>query len=279
MLRTTETYVPLSRGLLEHLHALTPAEVKTYVALLILASPFTSGGRERGCVTVSQRELGEHINMFPSQLSRTMKSLVDSGYIEVLESGVNRWRPSRYRITKYKSVRNFTAHPSDHDTDHYSGHECESTVNGVLTLDAEDASNDASSGAPNNIDNVDNGENISTAERNILNSLKSLPSYPFDFEKDLKFLRQLLIDFPDVSDIAAELKSTAAWLLDHKAPKNYRLFIRNWIKKSSEYGRNENGRNMEGNGRSAGERTRGGGKYSPPSPRGDFTATGVVTDW
>lgn len=276
MPRTTETYVPLSRGLLDHLPRISGTCLKIYLAMLILAKPV---GDDRGQLRISVRDLSEVTGIGIRHIQNGVAFLCEHGYITRINLGTNQYATTAFRVERYKTVADFAV--SHRETAGETARETpgEQRGNSGETANAEDASNDASSGAPNNIENIDNGENISTAERNILNSLKSLPSYPFDFEKDLKFLRQLLIDFPDVSDITAELKSTAAWLLDHKAPKNYRLFIRNWIKKSSEYGRNENGRNMEGNGRSAEERTRGGGKYSPPSPRGDFRETGIVTDW
>jgi hypothetical protein len=47
---------------------------------------------------------------------------------------------------------------------------------------------------------------MSEWERRYLHLLKSVPDYPFNFEKDLPFIRDLLVDFPSL-DLEKEIKA------------------------------------------------------------------------
>lgn len=75
-------------------------------------------------------------------------------------------------------------------------------------------------------------------DEEILNQLKSIPGYPFDFKKDLSFIKDLLIDFPTL-DLIEEIKKWKVWLLDSNLDKrkkrNYRSRFRNWLKNSIKY--------------------------------------------
>lgn len=80
---------------------------------------------------------------------------------------------------------------------------------------------------------------LTPEEREILNFLKTIPGYPFDYERDLEFLRTLWTDFPDLLGIGPgikileELKKWKVWLIDHRKKLrgqiNYRLRFRNWL--------------------------------------------------
>jgi hypothetical protein len=74
---------------------------------------------------------------------------------------------------------------------------------------------------------------ITDAEREILNKLKAVSGYPFDYAKDLEFIRELAVDYPAI-DILEQVKKYAVWLLDnpYKAKSNPRLQFRNWCKNS-----------------------------------------------
>jgi hypothetical protein len=77
---------------------------------------------------------------------------------------------------------------------------------------------------------------LSEEERLNLHLLKSIPDYPFNFEKDLSFIRDLLTDFPEL-DIHKEIKNWKTWLLDKnlKGKINYRSRLRRWLTNSIKY--------------------------------------------
>jgi hypothetical protein len=82
-----------------------------------------------------------------------------------------------------------------------------------------------------------------TLERRYLNLLKSIPGYPFNFEKDLPFIRDLLVDFPAL-DLAMEIKDWKTWLMDKrlKGKINYRSRLRRWVKNSIKYKEKDDGK-------------------------------------
>jgi hypothetical protein len=80
-------------------------------------------------------------------------------------------------------------------------------------------------------------------ERRYLGLLKSVPGYPFNFEKDLPFIRDLLVDFPAL-DLAMEIKDWKTWLMDKrlKGKINYRSRLRRWVKNSIKYKEKDDGK-------------------------------------
>lgn len=82
---------------------------------------------------------------------------------------------------------------------------------------------------------------VSEGEREILNRLKNITGYPFDYDKDLVFIRQLAVDYPTV-DILEQVKNHAIWLLDnpYKKNSNPRSQFRNWCKNSIAFAEKSN---------------------------------------
>ena len=76
----------------------------------------------------------------------------------------------------------------------------------------------------------------SKKERLYLNFLKSIPDYPFNFAKDLSFLRDLIVDFPTI-ELIEDLKKWKTWLLDKnlKGKVNYRSRLRKWLLNSRKF--------------------------------------------
>lgn len=60
--------------------------------------------------------------------------------------------------------------------------------------------------------------------------------YPYEREKDNKYFKNLIWDFP-MLDIEEELKQYHAWVLDQPSWKkiSYRSRFRQWLKRSFEY--------------------------------------------
>lgn len=78
--------------------------------------------------------------------------------------------------------------------------------------------------------------NISAAEKKVLNILKSVEKYPFDYEKDLEYIRELTTDYPGV-DLLGELKKWHTYKKDKplKEKSNARLQVRNWIENAKKW--------------------------------------------
>ena len=76
----------------------------------------------------------------------------------------------------------------------------------------------------------------SEAEKDILKILKETKGYPFTYNKDLEFIRQLSVEFPDI-DLLTELKKFKTYKLDRpiKKKSNPRLQVRNWIDNALKY--------------------------------------------
>jgi hypothetical protein len=62
-------------------------------------------------------------------------------------------------------------------------------------------------------------DNLSEEEKAALNRLRGVEGYRFDFAKDLAYIRQLVLDFPQV-DVPEQIAGWAAWTLDHPLVAN-----------------------------------------------------------
>ncbi|NPV52177.1 MAG: hypothetical protein HPY71_01485 [Firmicutes bacterium] len=89
---------------------------------------------------------------------------------------------------------------------------------------------------------------VTPMERAILHELKAVPDYPFDYTKDLEYVRTLLPDFPDL-DILDEAKKWSVYKRDRPLAKksNPRLQFRNWLEKAREFARERSARRGRGN--------------------------------
>jgi hypothetical protein len=99
---TAETYVPLSRGIREHLCKLSGNAVKVYIYLLTTAS---FAGPKRGQVVTSFEDLASDLGMHRSTVYKATRKLRPY-YVE--------WAPAKnqhdvtiFTIQKYKSVEDF----------------------------------------------------------------------------------------------------------------------------------------------------------------------------
>lgn len=83
-------------------------------------------------------------------------------------------------------------------------------------------------------------DDLVESERIILQTLKSVPDYPFNYEKDLEFIRALFVDFPSL-DILEQTKAWSTWLIGKPLKKNSnpRSQIRNWCKNAVKWDGNK----------------------------------------
>lgn len=89
----------------------------------------------------------------------------------------------------------------------------------------------------------------SPSERECLNILKNIHNYPLSYIKDMDFIRQMSVEFPDV-DIFDEIKQFAVYVLDKPLTKssNPRLRLRNWLTNARKFKLERTGKNGQGGG-------------------------------
>ncbi len=86
-------------------------------------------------------------------------------------------------------------------------------------------------------------KNTTTEEREILSVLKSIDLYPFDFAKDMQFIRELAIDYPGI-DLLYQAKKWRDYKRDKPLTKRSspRAQLRNWMNKADEWRDKNNGK-------------------------------------
>ena len=104
-------------------------------------------------------------------------------------------------------------------------------------------------------------KNTTTEEREILSVLKSIELYPFDFEKDLQFIRDLATDYPSL-DLLYQVKKWRDYKRDKPLAKKSspRAQLRNWMNKADEW-RNESNEKTGSNTARGNARADPAGKY------------------
>lgn len=83
---------------------------------------------------------------------------------------------------------------------------------------------------------------LTETERKILNTWKSVDNYPFRFNDDLKHLRKLQVDFPDI-DLLQQAMKWATYKIDEPLTKKQkpRSQFWNWCFKSSDWAKKQKG--------------------------------------
>lgn len=80
----------------------------------------------------------------------------------------------------------------------------------------------------------------SQLELKILNIFKQIDKYPFDYERDLEHIRELMTDYPNI-DILNETKKWKAYKKDKPLKKNSnaRLQYRNWLDNAKKFAKED----------------------------------------
>jgi hypothetical protein len=154
--------------------------------------------------------LAQRVRISQRQAQRVVAKLVADGYVEIAEHGGGS-RSNRYRVLT-------PATPT-------------SSVSAVTELCRSPYDTQMSYEPSYNHQEELIEDEVEGTERKTLSILAATPEFKFDYKRDLKFVRDLMVEFPTV-DIPQEARRAQVWLLDHPGKvKNFRLFYRNWIVK------------------------------------------------
>ena len=243
-------------GILEHYKSMTLAEIVLFDAYLLLANKHTWECWR----TVRQLE-----NLLPMKrhtIINAKRSLVKRGWIKKINrTGV--FIPKLYRYLSdvvqngQRAVQN-GQHSSCTENDQMVHMGQQKVQNGQRAVQngqhkvpfgttiIEDGSiiedDNILLGGPENLE-ISGLCKLPEEDRLYLNTLKSIPNYPFNFARDLSFIRDLLVDFPNL-DLEQEIKDWKTWLLDRKLKGNinYRSRLRRWLKNSLKYKEEQDGK-------------------------------------
>jgi predicted phage replisome organizer len=91
-------------------------------------------------------------------------------------------------------------------------------------------------------------KDASPSELKILKLLKSVDKYPYEYDKDLEYIKELKVDYPSI-DMSKEIKKWKTYKLDNplKKKSNPRLQIHTWINNASEGRYSNNNSKNKGN--------------------------------
>ena len=83
---------------------------------------------------------------------------------------------------------------------------------------------------------IEEERDINPIERKILNELKKVKDYPYNFTDTIEYIRELIVEFPDI-DILDEIQKKVAWWRDNPLTKksNPHLQLRNWFKNAVKF--------------------------------------------
>ena len=87
-------YVPLRRGLIEHIPSMCGSDIKCYVSLLILADPW------KGTLRITTRDLADAVGSGSNRVSESLRRLEDAGYIKV-QRAANQFQTTEIQVTKW----------------------------------------------------------------------------------------------------------------------------------------------------------------------------------
>ena len=208
MPKTNETYVPLSRGLLDHLPDMSGLELKIYVAFLLIANPFDRRGAKKGSLSMSSTEIAELLGADRGNVSRAIKCLSEKGYIGVERSGKNQHRTTTYTIKKYKNVSDFAAvsaavsaavELTPAKTAALQQHDSSTTA-----AEPEDASVNACLQPYKNIENIENNNKSTTVPPN------PPKGEPIPYQKIVSLYNEICVSLPKVQQVEARKRDIAA---------------------------------------------------------------------
>jgi len=194
---------------------------------LLFAGLWTIADREGRLEDRPKRIKAEVLPYDDCNIDQLLQELHDRGFI------------LRYEVDgkRYIQIVNFKKHQNPHKNEAPSAIPAPPEHSDTNTVQAPECSNTNPADSLNSdYFNMIPEEGPTPDERVILNTLKSVKNYPFNYEKDLHYIRTLAVDYPKL-DIVAEIKKWAAYKLDKplKNKSSPRSQIRNWMNKAMEF--------------------------------------------
>ncbi len=149
-----EGYVPLRRGLLDHLPSMCGSDVKCYIALVLLAHPF------KGSVNITLRDLGDALGTGANRSSECVRRLEKAGYLTV-KRAPNQWGTTQITIAKWRR-------PAVHETSTAmstamstaSGQQCSQQADSKRTASGQHGVSEQGKGAKETLETVETSENV-----------------------------------------------------------------------------------------------------------------------
>jgi len=247
-------WTPIRSGIIEHFKNMTLSEIVLFITYTLLAN------KETWECWRTIRQLEQLLPMTRRTILYAKRKLIQRGWIQKRgHTGI--YIPKLYRYRDKVQNEQQKVQNEQHSSDPYDGEKVQNEQQKVqkMTQAVQNEQQKVQNAHPIIEDDIiieddyllgrpQKTENtrlckLSEQERLHLSLLKSIPGYPFDFEKDLSFFRDLLIDFPTI-DITEELKKWKTWLLDknfenRKKKVNYRLRLRRWLTNALKYQKQE----------------------------------------
>lgn len=227
-------WIKLHREILEHWVYDDPEKLKVWITLISKASHTVHkqnvGYRivelHPGELIFGTIKFANLINVSRDKLYRTIKLFEDDGMIDY-DTETYKGEFSIVKINNWKQYQK----PAEATEQAREGDSQTPNIRQTNTSQTPPQTN-------NNGNNVKN--NISPAEKEILSVLNTIKLYPFDYERDIEYIRDLLTEYPKV-DLLAEAKKWKIYKIDKPLKKNSnaRSQFKNWIKNSIKWGRVE----------------------------------------
>jgi DNA-binding transcriptional regulator YhcF (GntR family) len=102
-----ESFVPLSRGLNDHLSILADLELKILIFGIVEANYV---GKSKGQFSINVRDLGDQLGSNRNSVSKALNSLMPY-YLEFHRVARNQYEESKYLVNRYKTKNDFLKEP------------------------------------------------------------------------------------------------------------------------------------------------------------------------
>lgn len=222
-------------------YSIIPAEVRydndLKPSAKLLYGEITALANKKGYCFANNKYFADLYDVTPSTVSRWVSSLKNKGYVrvEIAEDKGNKRKIylNNSRGLNKNAQRGFTK-------------------NNKTPIDKNRKHNNTSTNNTSN--NITSGSNRNSAtppsltekDKKILAVFKQVKLYPFDYENDIEHIRELQTDYPDI-DLLEEAKKWRTYKRDKPLKKNSnaRLQFRNWVKKASEWQKEDSSKGRE----------------------------------
>lgn len=198
---------------------LEPDERSVWFDLLILSGKDSGFVRANEGVPYLPKQLAGMFLVSEELLKRTIEKCIKYGKVKILNDGtiyLPSWENYRLSLRHKRRFDPPLNNPPNRDSNRYRESNRATAKQDIMSQTAD------------------------TKEKEILSCLKKVKNFPYEYEKTLKFIRELSIEFPNI-DILEEIKKKCTWWIDHPLTKksNPHLQLRNWFRLSEEFRKGE----------------------------------------